>query len=510
MDPSPAGDPRPAVPAASEPAGRNRWIVLILVTLAQFIVALDATVVNVALPSIDRDLGMSEADLQWVVNAYALIFGGFLLLGGRLCDLFGRRRLFVAGLVVFTVASAISGLATDAVVLTVGRGLQGLGGALVSPAVLAIINTTFRDPAERTKALGVWGAVVAGGSAFGLLIGGLLTGALSWHWIFFVNLPIGAVVLLAAVRVIGESRDENADRSLDVAGAVTVTGGLVLAVYTMVNGQAWGWASARTLTLGAVAVLLLAAFVLIESRTRQPMMRLSIFRLRTLAVADAALIFLTSGIATMFFFSALYLQGALGYSPLQGGLAFLPAAMGVMVGATLSEPLVRRLGHILVTVIGLCLGALGMAYLTRLPIDGSYLTDLLPGLLPLSIGLGIAYVPITFLATSGTADADSGLASGIYQTVQQIGGAVGLAILAAMATARTTDLLGDPAAADPAEQLAAQVAGFRVAFAGGVVLLLCGAAITALFLRRRHVAALLETSAAGADAPAPAEPVAKG
>lgn len=477
-------------------SSRNRWIVLVMVTLAQFIVALDATVVNVALPSIDRDLDMSEADLQWVVNAYALIFGGFLLLGGRLSDLLGRRKLFIAGVVLFTVASAISGLATDAVVLTIGRGLQGLGGALVSPAVLAIINTTFRDPAERTKALGVWGAVVAGGSAFGLLIGGLLTGALSWHWIFFVNLPIGVVVVLAGLRMITESRDEAADRSLDVAGAITVTAGLVLAVYTMVNGQTWGWTSMRTLGLGAAAAALLAAFVVIESRTRQPMMRLSIFRLRTLAVADGALIFLTSGIATMFFFSALYLQGALGYSPLQGGLAFLPAAIGVMVGATLSEPLIRRLGHVVVTIIGLCLGAAGMAYLTRLPIDGSYLTDLLPGLLPLAIGLGVAYVPITFLATSGTADADSGLASGIYQTVQQIGGAVGLAILAALATARTTAELAGADASDPAVQLAAQVAGFRVAFGGGVVLLLCGAALTAVFLRRRHVTHLLETTAA--------------
>ncbi|MBY8850161.1 MFS transporter [Saccharothrix longispora] len=490
-------------PASGGGASGNRWLVLVIVCLAYFVVALDATVVNVALPSIERELGMTPAALQWVVNAYALVFGGFLLLGGRLADLVGRKTVFIAGVVLFTVASALSGLATSAEVLTIGRGLQGLGGALIAPSALSILTTAFNDPSERTKALGVWSAIGAGGSAFGLLIGGLLTGLLSWHWIFFINVPFGVTALVLAMRAVSNSREELPHRSFDLAGALTVTGGLVLLVWTLSNAQAWGWTSPVVLGLLGLGVALLVAFAVIESRSKFPLMRLSVLRIRTLAVANATLIFLTSGIFTMFFFSALYLQGILGYGPIKGGLAFLPAAMGVMVGATVADALTRKIGHVVTGAGGLGLATVGMLLLSRITAQSTYAADLLPGLLCLSIGLGIAFVPITFLATSGVPEADSGLASGIYQTVQQIGGAIGLAVLAVLAANRTEEALGGPS---PLPLPDAQVAGFNVAFVGGAVLLAVGAVVFAALLRKRHVAPLVaEAEAAKAVDGKPAE-----
>src|SRR3977135_1233159 len=320
----------------------NRWVVLVIACLAQFMVVLDATVVNVALPSIQQGLHFSSASLQWVVNAYTLIFGGFLLLGGRAADLLGRKRLFVAGVVLFSAASLINGLAQSSGMLIVGRGLQGLGGALVSPAALSIITTTFTDNSERTRALGVWSAIAAGGGAVGLLLGGALTDLASWPWIFIVNVPVGVIALALAMRFVPESRADMQDRTSDLGGAAPPTAGLVVLVYAIVKAQAFGWGSARTIGLIAGGVALLAVFTLIERRSKAPLMRLSIFRVRTLAAADVVLLLVASGMFGMFFFASLYVQEILGYSPLRAGLAFLPVTGGIVIGAGRGQQLIPR------------------------------------------------------------------------------------------------------------------------------------------------------------------------
>ncbi|MEU9773476.1 MFS transporter [Streptomyces sp. NPDC047968] len=481
-----------------KPAGPVRPVLLVvLLCLADLMVVLDVTIVNVALPSMKRDLGLSQTDLQWVVNAYALIFGCFLLLAGRLGDIFGRRRLFLAGVVLFGAASMLSGLADDAATLIVGRGLQGLGGAVIAPTGLSIINTEFRhDTAGRTKAVAAWGTIAAGGSALGLLLGGVLTTTISWHWIFFINVPVAAAVLLCA-RAVPESRDETSDRTVDYAGALTVTAGLLLLVLALGHGASWGWTSGRTLGTLAAAVLLLAAFLVISSRVRRPLVRLGIFRIRSLAVADGVLLLLSSGIFTMFFFSTLYLQDVLGYTPIKAGLTFLPAAIGVMIGATIAQPVVGRLGPVTVGSAGLLLAGGGMLYLSRLPEGGDYATDLLPGLLLQAIGLGLAFVPVTLLATSGVPESDAGLASGLYQTVQEIGGAIGLAAMSALAVWRTgQEMTGSGAGPD----VSAQVAGFRLAFLAGSLVMVAGAVLFAALLRKRHVDPVMADVAANGPA----------
>lgn len=476
----------------------NRWLVLVIACMAQFMVVLDATVVNVALPSIQRGLHFSPANLQWVVNSYTLIFGGFLLLGGRAADILGRKRLFVAGIAVFSIASLINGLAQSSSMLVVGRGLQGLGGALVSPAALAIITTTFTDQQERTRALGVWAAIAAGGGAVGLLMGGLLTDLASWRWVFFVNVPVGIITFAMAMRYVAESRIRTAQRSFDLAGAVTVTAGLVLLVYTIVETQSYGWGSPRTLGLGAVALALLAGFYAIERRSPAPLVRLSIFRVRTIAVADSVLLLLASGMFGMFFFASLYVQEILGYSPLKAGLAFLPVTAGIVIGAGLAQQLVRRAGVRNVSVAGLVLATVGMLVLTQVPVHGSYLGDLLPGLMPLSIGMGLVFVPITLLATGGVGEEDSGLASGLFNTSQQVGGSLGLAILSTLAASQTARLLSSHSAT----VVAARVSGYHVAFLAAAIMLASGSAIMAFALRRSHTKEIeMELNASGAAAP---------
>jgi EmrB/QacA subfamily drug resistance transporter len=462
----------------------NPWLVLVIACMAQFMVVLDATVVNIALPSVQRGLHFSPANLQWVVNGYTLIFGGFLLLGGRAADLLGRKRLFVAGVLLFSAASLLNGLAQSSGVLIVGRGLQGLGGALVSPAALSIVTTTFTDGGQRTKALGVWSAIAAGGAAVGLLVGGILTDVASWRWVFFVNVPVGIATVVLALRYVAESRLVVARRSFDLLGAVTVTSGLVVLVYSIVKAQEWGWGSGRTLGLGAVAVALLAAFVFIESRSAAPLMRLSIFRVRALTVADSVLLLVASAMFGMFFFASLYVQEVLGYSPLKAGLAFLPVTAGIMIGAGLSQQLIRRVGVRNVSLLGLVLALIGMLVLTQLPVDGSYVGDLLVGLMPLSIGMGLVFVPITLLGTSGVKPEDSGLASGLFNTAQQVGGSLGLAILSTLAASRTTSLLKGTGALHPLE---ARVAGYHVAFLAAAIMIALGIVIMAVGLRRSHM-----------------------
>jgi EmrB/QacA subfamily drug resistance transporter len=484
---------------AQQHAG-SRWLVLVIACMAQFMVVLDATVVNVALPSIQHGLDFSAANLQWVVNAYTLVFGGFLLLGGRAADLLGRKRLFVAGVILFSAASLLNGIAQSSGMLVLGRGLQGLGGALVSPAALAIITTTFTDQAERTKALGVWSAIAAGGGAVGLIMGGVLTDIASWRWVFFVNVPVGIITIALALRYVAESRVKTEQRSFDIAGAVTVTAGLVLLVYTIVKAQEFGWGSGRTLGLGAVAVALLAAFLAIERRSAAPLMRLSIFRVRTIAVSDTVLLLAASGLFGMFFFASLYVQEILGYSPLKAGLAFLPITAGIIIGAGLSQQLIKRAGVRNISVFGLVLAAAGMLYLTQLPVNGSYVSDLLVGLLPMSIGMGLVFVPITLLATSGVSADDSGLASGLFNTAQQVGGSLGLAILSTLAASQTSKLLSD----HTTTAVAARVSGYHVAFLAAAIMLAAGAAIMAFGLRQRHMKEVELELTEGAAAPAPA------
>jgi EmrB/QacA subfamily drug resistance transporter len=478
----------------------NPWLVLVIACLAQFMVVLDATVVNIALPSVQRGLHFSAANLQWVVNAYTLIFGGFLLLGGRAADLLGRKRLFVAGVILFSAASLLNGVAQSSGMLIVGRGLQGLGGALVSPAALSIVTTTFSDGEQRTRALGVWSAIAASGAAVGLLMGGILTQIASWRWVFFVNVPVGIATIALAVRYVRESRVDVEHRSYDVAGAFTVTSGLVVLVYAIVKAQAYGWGSTHTLGLGALAFALLAAFLVIESRSKAPLMRLSIFRIRTLSVADATLLLVASAMFGMFFFASLYVQEILGYSPIQAGLAFLPVSAGIVVGAGIAQQLIKRLGVRRVSIAGISLATAGMLVLTQLPVHGSYVSNLLVGLLPMSIGMGLTFVPITLLGTSGVTADDSGLASGLFNTAQQVGGSLGLAILASLAASRTSSLLH---ASGGAGQLAARVAGYHLAFTAAAIMLATGGVLMTFVLRKSHTREIERDLAVGEVAPVP-------
>ncbi|HVU79616.1 MAG TPA: MFS transporter [Gaiellaceae bacterium] len=467
----------------------NPWVVLVLICFAQFMVVLDATIVNVALPSIQKDLNLSEGNLQWIVNAYTLVFGGFLLLGGRAGDLLGRKRLFLAGLVIFTGASLLDGLASSEGMLIGARALQGLGAALVSPAALSIISTTFQEGAERAKALGVWAAIAIGGSAVGLILGGVLTQYFSWPWIFYVNVPVGIVTFALSLRLIPESRDELAHRSYDVAGAISVTGGLMALVYAIVDAQSAGWGSAKTLGFFALAIVLLAAFVGIETRAKAPLVRLSIFRIRSLLTANIAMFLAMSGMFAMFFFNTLYIQRVLGYGPLKAGIAFLPFTAGVMVSAGLASQFATRVGVRVIAAIGMLLGTAGLLLLTQLPVHGSYLADVLPAVILSSLGMGAVFMPLTLVATTGLEDEDQGLASGLFNTSQQVGGALGLAVLSTIATNRTAHAGGT--------QMHALVTGFHWAFGAGAVVMIAALGVMLALLRKRHVARIEQQAASG-------------
>jgi EmrB/QacA subfamily drug resistance transporter len=467
------------------------WLVLVIVCFAQFMVVLDATISNVALPSIQADLGFSEANLQWVVNGYTLLFGGFLLLGGRAADLLGRRKLFVAGVVLFTISSLACALATSEVTLIVARAFQGLGAALVSPAALSIITTTFAEGSERTRALAIWGGIAAGGSAVGLLLGGVLTELLSWEWVFLVNVPVGVGVIAVALRYVPESRSEGAARSFDLTGALTVTGGLLLLVYAIVKAESAGWASLQTLGLGGIAIALLAGFIAWESRQVAPLVRVGIFRIRTLAAANATMLLVVAGLFAMFYFATLHLQHVLGYSPLDAGLAFLPVSGLILIGSGVSTVLVKRIGPRGTGIFGMAVGAAGLLLLTQAGPTANYWTDMFPALAIMAFGMGNAFVPLTIIATSGIADEDAGLASGLFNTSQQIGGALGLAILSTLAADRTTaDVAALGHKASPAEMGVALVDGFQIAYVAAAGLLALGAVLLAVALRRHHMATI--------------------
>jgi EmrB/QacA subfamily drug resistance transporter len=483
-----------ALSSTLEPPGRrsvNPWLVLTLVCLAQFMVILDATIVNVALPTLQDDLHFSSSSLQWVVNASTLVFGGFLLLGGRAADHFGRRRLFLAGVVLFTAASLLDGLATGSGTLIAARALQGLGAALVSPAALSIVTTTFEEGKPRTRAMGIWAANAVGGGAVGMLLGGILTEYASWRWILFVNVPVGIVTFLLAGRYVPESTAALRHRSFDLAGSITVTAGLVTLVYAIVKTQDYGWTSGRTLGLLALAAVLLAAFAVIEQRTREPLVRLSIFATRSLAVANSAMLVVAGGMFAIFFFATLYVQQILGLSPVEAGLGFIPLTAGIVLASGLAQALIPQVGVRRVALAGTAIAAVGLLLFARVSVDGSYLSDVLPPLLVMAVGLGLTFVPLTLIATTNVAAEDAGLSSGLFNTAQQVGGALGLAILSTLAATRTSDSLDGIAGAPSAHQQAgALVDGFQAAFLGGAALVALGFVLLAAFIRRRDVEAI--------------------
>ena len=463
---------------------RSRWLALVIVCLGDLMIVLDVTIVGVALPSIREDLGFSETSLAWVVNAYLLTFGGFLLLGGRLGDLFGHRRLFIAGIGLFTAASLACGLASSQAALIGARAVQGVGGAIVSAVALSLIVTLFTEPAERAKAMGVFGFVAAGGGSIGVLLGGIITDTLAWNWIFLVNIPIGIAVVAFSLVVLPGGRRSGTRVRLDIAGAVTVTASLMVAVYAIVNGNEVGWTTTRTLGLLAVAGALLAMFLVIESRVEEPLVPLGLFRLRNLAVSNVVGVLWAAAMFAWFFLSALYLQLVLGYSPLEVGLAFLPGNLIMAVFSLgLSARLVMRFGIRKPLSVGLGLAALGLLLFARAPVDGTFVVDVLPSMILLGVGAGMAFNPVLLAAMGDVPQEEAGLASGVVNTAFMMGGALGLAVLASLAASRTDTLVGEGSS-----EIEALAAGYHAAFLVGAIFAGGAATIGALLLRPREAA----------------------
>jgi EmrB/QacA subfamily drug resistance transporter len=473
-----------AAPSVARPRHLNANAVLAIVAVAQFMVILDATVVNVALPTIQRDLGFSEQSLSWVLNAYTLVFGGFLLLGGRLADQLGRRRLFVAGIALFSGASLICGLSQSPGMLLVARGFQGLGGAMASPAALSILLTTFAEGPERNRALAVWGAIAGAGGAIGLLLGGVIVEVLSWQWVFFINVPIGAAVLALTPRIVPESRSEAGTRGYDAEGAIAITLGTIALVFTLIKADSWGWTSGRTLVGFAVAAVLIFAFIVIERRHDDPLIPLRIFSNRSLAAADAAFLVVAAALFGMFFFLTLYLQQVLGYSALKTGVAYLPLSLTIVAASAMASRFVDRFTPKPVLVAGLVVSTAGFVLLTRISGNADYASHVLPAMLVLGVGLGMSFVPITIAATNGVAAEDSGLASGLLNTTQQVGGSLGLAILSSVSTSRVSSALGGGSSLP-----AALTHGFKGAFIVAALLCAIGLVVAVALLppRRRKV-----------------------
>jgi EmrB/QacA subfamily drug resistance transporter len=461
---------------------QRKWLALALLLGVQFMVVLDIAIVNVALPSIQKDLGFSERNLQWVVSAYALLFGGLLLLGGRVADLLGRRRLFIGGLVVFTAASLISGLAWSEAVLIGARALQGFGAALITPAALSILTTTFTEGKERNTALGAWGAVGAFGAVAGVLLGGVLTSALSWHWIFYVNVPVGLLGLSLAPFFLAESRDAKA-KSYDVPGAALVTGGLVTLVYAITQANNYGWGSLATIGLFAGSVALLAAFVAWELRTAEPLMRFGILRLRTVSGANVAGLVMGTAMFGMFLMLTLYMQQVLHYSAMKTGVGYLAVAATAIVWSAVAAQLVTRVGVKPVLVAGMTALSAGLLYFAQVSVGGTYLGDLLPGFLLISIGIGFSFVPISIAALAGVGPAEAGLASGLINTSQQIGGALGIAALTSIATSTTNSKVASGSALPTA-----LTDGFQSAFYGAAGVAILGIFVALFVVRRRDLA----------------------
>jgi EmrB/QacA subfamily drug resistance transporter len=477
----------------------RRWTALILLCVAQFIVVLDASIVNVALPSIGKGLNFSEANLPWVVNAYVIAFGGFLLLGGRAADLLGRRRVFMVGLGVVAVASLAAGFATTQGQLIAARAAQGLGAAIVSPSALSIVTTLFKDGAERNKALGAWGAVAGSAGAAGVLLGGILTEGLGWEWVLWVNVPVALIALAFTPGLIPESRSEAATRHYDAAGAVSITAGLSLLAYAFLDASSSGWGSTKIVSLLAVSAALIAAFVVIEQRSKAPLVPFRIFRSRTLTGANVVGLLLGASLFSMFYFISLYMQQVLGYSAIHAGLSYLPLALTIVVAAGVGGQLVTRFGFKPILAAGLLFVSLGLLGFSQVSVGGGFLTDILGPSLLAAMGLGFGFVTSTIAAVSGVRESEQGLASGLINTSQQIGGALGLAVLSTIATSRTDHVLAAGGSSLPN----ALTEGFQSAFLGGAVIAALGFVATLVLIRTRDSRAHVEMSNAEAE-PAPA------
>jgi EmrB/QacA subfamily drug resistance transporter len=458
-----------------------KWFALALLCVTQFVVVLDIAVVNVALPSIQTDLGFSQENLQWVISAYSLVFGGFLLLGGRLADILGRRGVFMAGLVIFSVGSLLCGLSWSDESLIAARALQGLGAATITPSALSILTTTFTEGRERNIALGAWGAVGGVGAAAGVLMGGILTDLLSWEWIFFVNVPVGIAALALSPVLLRESRDAHG-QSHDVPGAVLVTSGLVLLVLGVTQGRQWEWLSARTIGVFAASAVLLAVFALWEQRQREPLVPFSIFRLQTLTAANVAMFIMGTALFSMFLMLTLYMQQVLGYSPIQTGLAYLAVAGTAVIWANVAAAAVNKVGVKPALILGMSLLTVGLVYFTQVSVGGSYWADLFPGFLVLGLAIPFAFVPITIAALAGTKPQEAGLASGLVNTTQQIGGAVGIAILSTIAVSTTDDAVADGTAVPTA-----LTDGFVNAFWAGAAIAFVGVLVSIFMVRGRDL-----------------------
>jgi EmrB/QacA subfamily drug resistance transporter len=466
----------------------RRWTALILLCVAQFVVVLDASIVNVALPSIGKGLHFSEQNLPWVVNAYVIAFGGFLLLGGRAADLLGRRRVFMAGLLVVAVASLLAGFAANQGELIAARAAQGLGAAIISPAALSIVTNLFRDGAERNKALGAWGAVAGSAGAAGVLLGGILTDGLGWEWVLWVNVPVSLVALVLTPGLIPESRSESATRHFDAAGAISVTAGLSLLAYALLDASSAGWGSTKIIAVLAASVVLIGAFIAIELRSRAPLIPFRIFRLRTLSGANIVAIMLGASLFSMFFFISLYMQQVLGYSPIHAGLSYLPLAVTIIIAAGMGGQFVTRFGFKPVLAAGMAFVALGLLWFSRVSVGGGFLTDILGPSLLAAIGLGFGFVTSTIAAVSGVDDREQGVASGLINTSQQIGGALGLAVLSTIATTRTHDVM----ASGTSSLTKALTDGFQSAFLAGAIIAALGFIATLVLIRSRDSRAHLE------------------
>ncbi len=464
-------------------AGQRKWLALVFLGAAQFMVVLDVSIVNVALPSIQRALHFSEQNLLWVLNAYTLLFGGFLMLGGRIADKLGRRRVFMFGVALFTFASLMCGLATSSSWIVVMRALQGLGAAVASPAALSILTVTFSEGRERNTALGIWGAIAGAGAAFGVLLGGIFTQEVGWSWIFFVNVPIGAAVIVASPFVLAPSLPEGQQRGFDVPGAGTVTSSLVLLVFGLVKSTSWGWASPGTVSVLVASAVLILLFVIIELRTTAPLVPLSIFRNRSLSVSNVVALVLGASIFSMFYFLSLYMQQVLSYSALKTGVGYLSVALAIIVASGVAQNLVAKLGVRSVLAAGMFLAGGGLVYFSQVSVHGSYLGTLLPGFLLAGVGMGLSFVAVTIGAVSGVSPREAGVASGLLNTSQQIGGALGLAVLSTIAVSVTKTFVATRPR-NPQVAISGLTHGFSVAFWFGALLAAVGGTVALVGLAR--------------------------
>jgi EmrB/QacA subfamily drug resistance transporter len=482
-------------------ADKRRWLGLAVIVAAQFMVVLDVAIVNVALPSIKTDLGFSQESLQWVITAYSIFFGGVLLLGGRLADLLGRRRLFMVGLVVFTASSLLDGLAWSESSLIAFRSLQGLGAALLSPAALSILTTTFREGRERNLALGIWGAASGSGGAAGVLLGGALTSSLSWSWIFFINVPVGLLVLGLTPWLLRESRADLKHRYFDFAGAATITAGLMLLVYAMTHATQHGWATVETIGLLAASAALVIAFVVVELRSKAPLLPMRIFRLRTLAASNATGLLVSGAIFSQFLLLTLYMQQVLHYSALKTGVAYIALTVSIIGFSAVSQALVSRFGIRWVLSAGLVLSAVALVLFARLPVHGTYFADLFPAFLLSGIGLALAFIPMSIGGLTGVTQADAGIASGLINTSQQIGGAIGVAVAVTIATTFTNRFVDAHSGATPLGG-AALTHGFEIAFYVLAAIAAFGAVLAAVLIESNPAESAEETTAEGEYVPA--------